>query len=102
MTNRRKELPFRRYSLAVILVLLVGFLVGVLLITVLTICVLLVIILLIGLVISLFIAFIRDYFDVKIKYDDDMTTINDIPVLAAIPDFEYFAKNLKAVQAQKD
>lgn len=58
--------------------------------------------LLIGLVISLFIAFIRDYFDVKIKYDDDMTTINDIPVLAAIPDFEYFAKNLKAAQAQKD
>lgn len=48
MTNRRKELPFRRYSLAVILVLLVGFLVGVLLITVLTICVLL-----IGLVILL-------------------------------------------------
>ena len=53
MTNRRKELPFRRYSLAVILVLLVGFLVGVLLITVLTIGVLLIIILLIGLVILL-------------------------------------------------
>lgn len=53
MTNRRKELPFRRYSLAVILVLLVGFLVGVLLIAVLTIGVLLVIILLIGLVILL-------------------------------------------------
>ena len=47
-------------------------------------------------------AFVRDYFDVKIKYDDDMTTINSIPVLAAIPDFEYFAKNLKAAQAQKD
>lgn len=58
--------------------------------------------LLIGLVISLVIAFIRDYFDVKIKYDDDMTTINDVPVLAAIPDFEYFAKNLKSVQTQED
>lgn len=58
--------------------------------------------LLIGLVISLVIAFVRDYFDVKIKYDDDMTTINNIPVLAAIPDFEYFAKNLKSEQAQKD
>ncbi|MGN0508956.1 MAG: YveK family protein [Ruminococcus sp.] len=58
--------------------------------------------LLIGLVISLVIAFIRDYFDVKIKYDDDMTTINNIPVLAAIPDFEYFAKNIKSSQAQKN
>lgn len=56
----------------------------------------------IGLVISLIIAFVRDYFDVKIKYDDDMTAINNIPVLAAIPDFEYFAKNLKSAQAQKD
>lgn len=58
--------------------------------------------LILGLVISLIIAFIRDYFDVKIKYDDDMTTINDIPVLAAIPDFEYFAKNLKSAQTTKD
>jgi len=58
--------------------------------------------LLIGLIISLVIAFIRDYFDVKIKYDDDMTTINNIPVLAAIPDFEYFAKNIKSSQAQKN
>lgn len=51
--------------------------------------------LLIGIVISLIIAFIRDYFDVKIKYDDEMTTLCNIPVLAAIPDFEYFAKNIK-------
>lgn len=58
--------------------------------------------LLFGLVISIVIAFIRDYFDVKIKYDDEMTTINNIPVLAAIPDFEYFAKNLKTAQAHKD
>ena len=58
--------------------------------------------LLIGIIISLIIAFIRDYFDVKIKYDDEMTTIADLPVLAAIPDFEYFAKNLKPTQAQQD
>ena len=58
--------------------------------------------LLLGLVISIIIAFIRDYFDVKIKYNDEMTTINNIPVLAAIPDFEYFAKNLKTAQAHKD
>lgn len=57
---------------------------------------------LIGLVISIVISFIRDYFDVKIKYDDDMTTISNIPVLAAIPDFEYFAKNVKVAQTQKN
>lgn len=58
--------------------------------------------LLLGLVLSIIIAFIRDYFDVKIKYNDEMTTINNVPVLAAIPDFEYFAKNLKTAHAQKD
>ncbi|WP_294467473.1 YveK family protein [uncultured Ruminococcus sp.] len=52
--------------------------------------------LLIGIIISLIIAFIRDYFDVKIKYDDEMTTIANLPVLAAIPDFEYFAKSINS------
>ncbi len=52
--------------------------------------------LLIGIIVSLIIAFVRDYFDVKIKYDDEMTTIANLPVLAAIPDFEYFAKNAKS------
>lgn len=51
-----------------------------------------------GLVISLVIAFVRDYFDVKIKYNEEMTTIYNVPVLAAIPDFEYFANNLKSKQ----
>lgn len=55
---------------------------------------------LIGLVFSIIIAFIRDYFDVKIKYDDEMTTIYDVPVLAAIPDFEYFAKNINSKQSK--
>lgn len=55
---------------------------------------------LIGLVLSVIIAFIRDYFDVKIKYDDEMTTIYNVPVLAAIPDFEYFAKNINAKQSK--
>lgn len=54
--------------------------------------------LLAGLVISLAIAFIRDYFDVKIKYNEEMTTLCKVPVLAAIPDFEYFTNNLKAQQ----
>lgn len=44
--------------------------------------------LLAGLVISLVISFARDILDVKLKYNDEMTTINGIPVLAAIPDFE--------------
>lgn len=51
-----------------------------------------------GLIISLVISFIRDYFDVKIKYDEEMTTICNVPVLAAIPDFEYFANNIKVKQ----
>ncbi len=46
-----------------------------------------------GLIISLIFAFIRDYFDVKIKYNDDMTTIAGLAVLAAIPDFENFTNN---------
>ncbi len=46
-----------------------------------------------GLVIALVISFIRDYFDVKVKYDEDMTTLCNVPVLAAIPDFEYFTNS---------
>ena len=55
---------------------------------------------LLGLVISLVIAFVRDYFDVKIKYDDEMTTICNVPVLVAIPDFEYFSKNIKSAHSK--
>lgn len=45
----------------------------------------------IGLVVSLVIAFVRDYFDVKIKYNEEMTTLANLPILAAIPDFEAFS-----------
>ena len=38
---------------------------------------------------------VRDILDVKIKYNDEMTTVIDLPLLAAIPDFEYFS-NQKA------
>ena len=44
-----------------------------------------------GLIISLIISFVRDFLDVKIKYNDEMTTVLDLPLLAAIPDFEYFS-----------
>lgn len=54
-----------------------------------------------GLILSLIIAFIRDFFDVKIKYNEEMTTVCGLPVLAAIPDFEFFTGNLKRVQKNK-
>lgn len=53
-----------------------------------------------GLVCSLIIAFIRDYFDVKVKYDSDMTTICDLPILAAIPEFEFSDNNRKSSKQQ--
>ena len=50
-----------------------------------------------GIIISLIISFVRDILDVKIKYNDEMTTVLDLPLLAAIPDFEYFS-NQKAAE----
>ena len=44
----------------------------------------------VGLVISLAVSFIRHFLDKKIKYYDEMTTILDIPVLAAIPSFDTY------------
>ena len=44
-----------------------------------------------GLIISLIISFVRDFLDVKIKHNEEMTTILGLPILAAIPDFEYFS-----------
>lgn len=43
-----------------------------------------------SLVIAVGIAFVRYFMDKKIKYNDEMTTIFDIPVLAAIPSFENY------------
>lgn len=54
-----------------------------------------------GMLISLIIAFIRDYFDVKIKYDDELTVLCGLPVLAAIPEFAKSADNPAKKQAQK-
>lgn len=47
----------------------------------------------VGLIIMLIVSFLRDYFDIKIKYNNDMTSICELPVLGAIPDFEYFTGN---------
>lgn len=56
---------------------------------------------LIGLVASLIFAFVRDYFDVKIKYDEEMTTIANLPILAAIPDFEAFSSAVNTASGSK-
>ena len=42
---------------------------------------------------SLIFAFARDYFDVKIKYDYEMTVLCGLPVLAAVPEFNKDTKN---------
>ena len=44
----------------------------------------------IALLLSLAVSFTRYFLDKKIKYDDEMTTILDIPVLAAIPSFDIY------------
>lgn len=54
-----------------------------------------------GFMISLVFAFARDYFDVKIKYDEEMLTVCDVPVLGAIPDFEYFIDGSKKYSNDK-
>lgn len=41
-----------------------------------------------GLVLSLVVVFVRDYFDNKIKYNEEMTDLCGVPVLATIPDFD--------------
>ena len=43
-----------------------------------------------SLVIAVGIAFVRHFMDKKIKYNDEMTSIFDIPVLAAIPSFDNY------------
>lgn len=53
---------------------------------------------------------IKDLFDVKFKYNSDMTTYNDIPILAAIPDFDsdkfspayYFSKETQPENSSRE
>lgn len=47
----------------------------------------------IGLVVSTAFILLRDYFDIKIKYNNQMTSLAGLPVLAAIPDFESYVGN---------
>ena len=41
--------------------------------------------------------FVKEALDTKIKYDEDMLEIYDIPVLSAIPDFHGSAVNISAL-----
>lgn len=43
-----------------------------------------------GLVLSVAIAFIRHFADKKIKYSEEMTALGDLPILAAIPNFDNY------------
>ena len=51
----------------------------------------------VALVLSLAVSFIRYFADKKIKYDDEMSEILGIPILATIPNFDdYVNKKNKA------
>lgn len=55
-----------------------------------------------GLIISIIITIVRKVFDVKISYNDEMTTICGVPVLAAIPYFDSLSENQKKRAANKE
>ena len=55
--------------------------------------------LIIGIVLALAYIFIKEFFDAKIKYDPDITEYDDIPILAAIPDFKGPGMNLNMLTA---
>lgn len=56
----------------------------------------------VGVIISFLYVFLKELLDVKIKYSSEMLDINNIPILAAIPNFyntdistsEYYARNI--------
>lgn len=41
-----------------------------------------------GLIISFAISFIKEFLDKKMRYSEDMISVGDIPILAAIPKFD--------------
>lgn len=55
-----------------------------------------------GLALTLVIAFAKDCFDIKVKYDDEMSMICDVPILSVIPDFEYYTNNKEVVKNSKN
>ena len=55
-----------------------------------------------ALLIALVISVLREYFDVKIKYNEEMTMLCGIPVLAAIPEFKYDKPSKSAKNANTE
>lgn len=49
----------------------------------------------VGLVISVGISLLRAFLDKKMRYNEEMTMIGDIPILAAIPKFDAVNKSNK-------
>lgn len=56
----------------------------------------------VGLLLSLVVSFIRYFLDKKIKYNDEMTEIMGMPVLAAIPDFNSYIDQQQKTQSAKE
>lgn len=57
----------------------------------------------IGLVLSISISFLRSFLDKKIKYNEDMTMLGDLPILAAIPKFDNYQNSARsAVNGKKE
>ncbi|MCH5296416.1 MAG: hypothetical protein J1E85_01975 [Ruminococcus sp.] len=54
-----------------------------------------------GLALSLAISFLRSFLDKKIKYNENMTTFGDFPILAAIPKFDNFQNSAKSANSSK-
>ncbi len=54
-----------------------------------------------GMVLTLVIAFLRDFFDIKVKYEDDMSMICGLPILSVIPDFESYANNKDIIKTKR-
>ncbi len=54
-----------------------------------------------GVVLSLIFAFGQEFFDTRIKYNNEMTEILGIPVLSAVPDFEKALKKSKHTSKEK-
>ena len=54
-----------------------------------------------GFVLAAVITFVRKVFDVKISYNEDLTTICGVPVLSAIPDFENITSNNKSSKGSR-
>lgn len=54
-----------------------------------------------GMVLTLVIAFVRDFLDVKVKYDDEMSMVCGVPILSVVPDFEYYANNKDIIKKSK-